>query len=267
MAISLSDLQTTRADKPPRLLIYGPPGLGKTSLAAEFPSPIIIDVEDGAPAGVEIPTFGRIDDFSQVMSALQQLYSEPHDFKTLIIDSLDKAEPLVWQSVCQQHNKNSIEDFGYGKGYVEASTAWRSMYDWCNALRRDRGMTILFIAHSNVLTFEDPLSQSYSTYDIRLHKRANAMVQDEVDAIFFINQDMTIQTEESGFNKSRARAEGAGVRWIYTEKRPAFIAKNRYGMPDRVLYNKGEGYAALAPYLPTHKAPEAVQQPVHAEAA
>lgn len=261
MALSLADLKTTRTDKPPRILIYGPPGLGKTSLAAEFPSPIIIDVEDGTPAGVEIPTFGRIESFAQVMEALQALYTEDHQHMTLVIDSLDKTEPLVWQSVCEQHNKKSIEDFGYGKGYVEASAAWRTMYDWCNALRRDKGMTIVFIAHSTVNTFEDPLAPAYSTYDIRLHKRANAMVQDEVDAIWFINQDQTIKSEESGFNKSRARAEGAGVRWIYTEKRPAFVAKNRFGMPEAILYNKGQGYGAVAPFLPTHTAPEAVTQP------
>ena len=265
MAISLADLQTTQVKKPPRLLIYGPPGLGKTSLAAEFPDPVIIDVEDGTPVDVHIPTFGLIEDFGQVMTALQELYNQDHPYKTLIVDSMDRLEPHVWQDVCSRHGKSSIEDFGYGKGYVEAAYSWQSFFDWCNALRRDKNMTIVFIAHSTINRFEDPLAPSYSTYDIRLHKNATAKIQDEVDAIFFLNQDMTIQEEDAGFNKSRARAEGAGVVWIYTERRPAFTAKNRFGMPDRVLYNKGQGYSAIAPFLPTHTAPESVDQ-AHAAA-
>jgi len=38
--------------------------------------------------------------------------------------------------------------------------------------------------------------------------------------------------------------------WIHARGKPAYVAKNRYGIPDKVRFVKGAGYSALAPYLP-----------------
>lgn len=249
MALTLKDLRSSRSSTPARILIYGPPGLGKTSLAASFPKPVLLKVEDGVPAGVDIASFD-ITSFDGVMEAISALYSEEHDFKTVILDTLDRLEPLLWAKLCADQKWANIESPGYGKGYALADSYWREALDGLNALRRDRGMTVVLIAHSSIERFDDPQASSYSRYDIRLHKRASAIVQDEVDAILFVNQDVTIKTEEQGFNKTRARADGGQTRWIYTEGRPSFTAKNRFGMPERVLYERGRGFDLIAPYLP-----------------
>jgi DNA polymerase III delta prime subunit len=250
MGYDLSTLKTTRKDDPPRLLIYGPPGLGKTTLAAEFPAPVILDIEAGAPSGVDIASFGEIESYDQVLDALKALYTGEHAYRTLIIDTLDRLEPLVWAKACEANSWPSIEAPGYGKGYVAADEFWRKLLAGCNALRAKRGMTVVLIAHSAIERFDDPTNAPYSRYDIRLHKRANALVQDEVDAILFLNQDITVQSEDAGFNKQVRRAEGGGSRWIHCEGRPAFTAKNRFGMPWRLKFDAGRGYAQLAPYLP-----------------
>lgn len=265
MAISLSDLNRTREVRPPRILIYGPPGLGKTSLACEFPNPVLLDIEDGRPNDIPedaVPGFGadKLTSFDAVMEGLAALYTDEHDFQTLVVDTLDRFEPLVWQKACAVNNWASIESPGYGKGYVEADRFWREYLDGVNALRRDRGMNIVQVAHSDISRFDDPQSASYSRFDIRLHKRALAMIQDEVDAILFVNQDVTIKQEDVGFNKKRARAEGGATRLIYSEGRAAFVAKNRYGMPPTIRYDKGEGYRALAQYFPNNLAEEAETQ-------
>jgi Cdc6-like AAA superfamily ATPase len=250
MGYDLSSLKTTKRDDPPRLLIYGPPGLGKTSLAAEFPAPVILDSEAGAPAGVDIASFGEVESYDQVLDALKALYTGEHAYQTLIVDTLDRLEPLIWAKASADNNWASIEAPGYGKGYVAADDYWRKLIAGCNALRTKRGMTICYIAHSAIERFDDPTNAPYSRYDIRLHKRANAMVQDEVDAILFLNQDIAVTSEDAGFNKQVRRAEGGGTRWIYAEGRPAFTAKNRFGLPPKLRFDQGKGYAQLAPYLP-----------------
>ena len=268
MAIDLSRLRRVVADQPPRLMFYGPPGLGKTSLAAEFPNAVFIQVEDGTPGGVELTSFGHLKSFVEVMEALSSLLTEAHDYATVVVDSVDKLEPLVWAQTCEDNGWENIEKAGYGKGYIAAEAVWREFLALCNELRHQRGMTTIHVAHSTIDRFDDPQNASYSRYDIRLHKRALALFQDEMDAILFLNQDVTIRVDDAkqikvngqNITKKDVKAVGGGTRWIYAEGRPSFVAKNRFGLPDKFIFKQGEGYKALAPYLPAVAPSETINQ-------
>jgi hypothetical protein len=190
--------------------------------------------------------------YDDVIGAIGALYEHQHDGKTVVLDSLDRVEPLVWQKTCEVRGWESIETPGYGKGYVEADVHWRELIGGMNALRYERSMNIVYVAHSTIATVDDPMTQSYSRFDIKLHKRATGLFQDEVDAILFLNQDVVIKTDAKA-KTARTRADGGGHRWIYSSPRPSFVAKNRYGIPDRVEFKKGAGYASLLGYFPGGK--------------
>jgi len=255
MALSLKNVKRVSASQPPRVLIYAPPGLGKTTLGNEFPAPIFLQTEQGEGTGMELDTFGLLNSYTQLIEAVGALYSEEHQFQTVVLDSLDKLEPLLWAAVANDHKWDSIESPGYGKGYIAADGYWRNLIEGLNALRNDRGMGVVLLAHSAVERFDDPRTASYSRFDIRLHKRGQAIIEDEVDLIAFINFEATVKEEDQGFNRKRSHAEGGTQRFIYCEGRPSMNAKNRYGIPHKIPFKKGEGYAALSKFFPN------VQQP------
>jgi hypothetical protein len=138
--ISIASIHQATTSLPPRLVVHGLPGAGKTTLAARFPRPVFLQTEDGTPAGLKLATFGLLQSYADVHGALIALGSEPHDFHTLVLDSLDKLEGLVWIDVCNSNKWASIEAPGYGRGYVIADKWWRDFLAALDWLRRERGM-------------------------------------------------------------------------------------------------------------------------------
>lgn len=241
MAISLASIRKGGKRKPPRLLIYGVPGIGKTSFAASAPSPIFLRTEDGLdtlqvpafefPRGEGVEPSQVATSYAELIEAMGVLYNEAHEFKTIVFDSLDWLEPLIWADVCKENGVKSIEDIGYGKGYIAAINKWRAFLDGVNMLRDDRGMAVIFIGHSVIKRFDAPDTEPYDQYRLKLHAAAAALVMEHCDAVFFANYRTTILTSESGFGQKKKRGAGGGERIMYTEERPAFLAKNRFSLP------------------------------------
>jgi hypothetical protein len=249
MTIHIADIHRATAGLPPRLVIHGLEGVGKTTLAARFPAPVFLQTEDGT-GNLELATFGLLEHFGAVRDAVAALGNESHDFRTLVLDSVDALEPLVWAAVCREHGWPSIEAPGYGKGYVEADATWRDLLTGLDWLRRTRGMLIVLIAHSAVETVNDPRVPAYTSYQLRLHKRARGLIQDWADVIAFLGVDIVIKSEDAGFGKKRVRADGGSQRQLYFEARPAFTAKNRYALPAKLPVPLDFDFAKLASFFP-----------------
>jgi AAA domain len=98
MAISLASLNRTTALKPPRILIHGVHGVGKTTFAAGAHDPVFVLTEDGLGT-LEVPHFPLARTFDEVMQGLAALYTEGHSFRTLVVDSADWLEPRSCREV------------------------------------------------------------------------------------------------------------------------------------------------------------------------
>lgn len=256
MAISIKSLHRKTATEPPRILLYGPEKAGKTTLASEFPNPVFLQIEDGTGA-LELDTFGKLTSYTDVVDAISALMTEEHNFRTVVLDSVSALQPLIWAETGERgddkgNKKQRIEDFGYGKGYTYALAVWQEILDGLNTLRLERGMTIIMIAHSKIDRFDDPETVGYSRYEIDLHEKARDLLKRDSDVILLLKPDVSIKTEDGGFNKTRAIATGGRNVWMHCDSRPAFVAGNRYGLPEKILYAKGAGYAELSGFLPGH---------------
>lgn len=228
-------ITSTKKLRPPRVIIYGDHGVGKTTFAASAGNALFIATEDGqdrvnARAVEFAPGRTVATSLSEVLDAIEYVASGKAECDTLVIDSLDWLEPLVWRHVCTRDGKADIEAYGYGKGYTAATDMWRTVFAALDAVR-DAGIAVVCIAHQRVERFNDPLADPYDRYGIKLHKGACAVAEEWSDAILFAAQEVGTKQVDVGFNRKVTRAIG-GDRVMHTQGQPAFEAKNRYGLPE-----------------------------------
>lgn len=249
MSISLSSIsRTQRNSQPPRVIVHGQQGVGKSTFAASGFRPIFLPFEDGL-SGIEVDAFPRLTNYEDAMQAIKTLAAESHDFGTVVLDSLDWLEPLIWAKVAAAHGKASIEDIPYGKGYAEALPLWRSLFDGLNYLRERKNMAVILIAHSQVKRFEAPDSEAFDRFELKLHKGASALAVEWADIVGFAHHETVIKKESNGF-QSRARGISTGRRLLRVNETPACVAKNRYALPDLIELSWPALTAAMAPAAP-----------------
>ena len=227
----LSQVTRGKIVKPILALVYGPDGVGKSTFGAEAPSPIFLGPEAGTDH-LDVSRYPEPQTWNDVQYGLKDIANGDHGHKTLVIDSLDWIEPLLFQAIIKEDAKGakSIETAcgGYGKGYVEAVSRWKEEFIMpLNIIRNTRKMNVVLVAHSEVVTFNDPQTQNtYQRYELKLHKKASAMFREYVDAVLFGNYEVFVKKDGL-----ITKTFGDGARCFHTERRPGFDAKNRYGLP------------------------------------
>lgn len=215
---------------PKRVLLYGPEGIGKSTFAMGAPSPIFLCPEDGTTE-LDVARLPEPRTWADVFAAVSLLTKERHDYKTLVIDTLDWIEPLCWQAVCEAGKQKSIEGFGYGKGYLEALNEWRRLVAALDAMRAARGTHVILLGHSKVATFKNPEAEDYDRYSLKMHDKAGGLLKEWVDAVLFANYETFVDKASA---LARGKGLSSGARVIHTERRAAWDAKNRYGLPEQI---------------------------------
>lgn len=246
----LGMIQTGRTFAPPRILLSGTEGIGKSTFAARAPKTIFIPTEDGLNQ-IECAKFPLSKTFQQFRTYLGGVATEKHEFQTTAIDSVDWLERLIWDQVCADNGKKSIEDIGYAKGYTFALTYWRETLDLlerCHA----RGMCVILIAHTKLEKYEDPEHPTYDRHSPRLHKHAQALLTEWVDAVLFATRKM-LTKKVDGDDRTIAAPIGAagGERIIKTTGTPTVVAKNRYNLPPELPLDWNAFATALSAFYAT----------------
>lgn len=245
MAVDLSSITSGKKAKPPRIVLYGVEGIGKSTFASEAPETIFISTEDGQD-NIDANKFPLCKTYSDVIDQLDCLLNNDHKFKTLAVDTLDWLEPLIWDRVSQDHKVANIEAIGYAKGYIFALDYWREFLDRLNQIRIKCNMAIILLAHDRIRRFDSPESEPYDRYELKLHDKAAPLIYEWADAVLFANYRAAVAKTDVGFNKEVKRGIGGGERYIYTEERPAFKAKNRYNLPSSIPFKVTKGWNAFA---------------------
>ena len=245
MAINLKSLRKSSVVRPPRIVLYGTHGVGKSTFAAQADNPVFIQTEEGLDA-LNVTAFPLAKSYDEVMEAVGALYTEDHEFQTVVLDSADWLQDLIHKKVAQNNKVSSIEDIGYGKGYIFATEIWHDVLEGFDLLRNEKNMQVIFLAHTQIKRFDDPLTDSYDRYMLDLHKGGASIISEWCDLLAFANYTVNTIKSDIGFNQKKTRAIGVGNRVMHTQERPGWVAKSRWPLPDTMPLDYNAFSEALA---------------------
>lgn len=215
-----------RIDRAQKTVIYGPEGIGKTSLAAKHPDPVIIDTEGGT-SHMDVRRIDEPQTWEELIAIVKEVAATPGICKTLVIDTADWAEQLATTYICNKYKQNSIENFGYGKGYtylVEEFARFLAACDLCIAA----GINVVITAHAKMRKFEQPDEMgAYDRWEMKLSKQSAPLLKEWCDHLLFCNYQTFVVTSENDTKKAQG-----GKRVIYTAHHPAWDAKTREALPE-----------------------------------
>ena len=248
--MSILDQAAKPIDRPVIVTICGDSGLGKTTLAASFPKPIVIRAEDGlqgVPAAIRPNALPVIHREEQLWEQIMALLQEQHDYQTLVIDSVTALERLFTQHIIESDPKKprSLNQAlgGYGAGPQALAGMHQRVRKACGLLNERKNMHIVFVAHADMETIELPDQDPYSRYSLRLGKKSVAPYVDDSDVVGFLK----LETYTTG-DGDRKKAISDGTRILVTYATASNVSKNRYGITEDLIVKPGEN--PLAQYIP-----------------
>lgn len=247
------DIVKGRQAGPVRALIYGPEGIGKSTLASKWPAPLFVDAESGT---LRLDVH-RVQPFSwsAVLSTVDELVRNPQGYQTLVFDTADWLEKMAAASICAEHNQKSIESFGYGKGYTYLAEEWKRFLDKLAVLQAKAALHVVLLGHACMRKFEQPdEAGQYDRWELKLSKQVAPACKEWADLVLFLNYKTIVVESETG----KAKAQG-GRRVMFAEHHPCWDAKNRFGLPAEMPLD----FAALAGIFAASvaAAPEAKPEP------
>lgn len=250
--------------KAQKVVVYGVEGIGKTTFAAQFPSPIFIDTE-GSTEFLDVKRFEKPQSWTMLLDEVKHVRDNPGLCATLVIDTLDWAERICIASVCAKQGIGGIEDMAYGRGYTYAYEEFGKLLNALSDVAA-RGVNVVCVAHAMIKKFEQPdEAEPYDRYQLKLvdtPKKSNAgMVKEWADAVLFANYETIVETVGDG-KGAKGKARGGQKRVLHTQHHACWDAKNRWGLPPEIPLD----YAQIAAFVPA-AAPTPTTQAAPAPAA
>lgn len=250
----IASIKRGRLVAPLRFFFYGAEGVGKSTLAAHAPEPVWFDIEDGS-GRLDVARYqfhdgdgGHVpNSYADIIAGIDDLTRNPHSFQTLVIDTADRLEALLWQWMIARDTTarkplDSLESYGYGKGPIRALDDWRALCLRLDRLRVARRMSIIILGHAQIRLFKSPDSEDYDRYNPRINALAAGFLKEWSDVTGFA------MFEEFGTKLGDDRAKGAstGRRLLKLERTAAFDAKSRIALPKEVELDPANPWAPFA---------------------
>jgi len=166
-------------------LIYGRPGIGKTTWMASFPDAILFSCER-VSKGIPCYDFntenggGGVHSW-EVFKAGVALLEKSDKFQTVCIDTIQAAYGQCMTWVCKQNHIAHPGDEGFGKGWAAVRDEFASMLDTIAAT----GRGIVFASHAKDVEITSHSGEKYTRIQPSLSGQAYDYIKQKSDFVFY----------------------------------------------------------------------------------
>lgn len=249
---------TGKKPGPRRLLFYAAHGVGKSTFASHAPNPLFMDIEEGTH-DLDVARWDQpITSYTDFISVLEWVRHQNHDFQTLVIDTIDWLEKLIFKDITQAAGVSAMTDIDFGKGFPRAIPKWEFILNTLELIQRQRRMGIVLLSHARIEKVANPEGTQYDRYapDLWTNARNEGvgnMIQEWASEVFFARKKRFVRTEGKGFNE-RGVVAGTEEREMLTSDSAYASAKNRLNMPPIVPMAWSEYHKYIVANKPTKPA-------------
>jgi len=224
----------------PRIVLVGVEGIGKTTAGAQCEAPVFLSAESGlvGKGYDDIPNYSP-EDWEDVLAFLRHVAEDQHDYKSLIIDTIDWVEPLLFSYLFKRDSKGrekpltSLEDYGYNKGPGIALAEFRRGLAELDKIHR-RGILVMINAHCHIKSFNNPMGDNYDRFELKASKLIAGIIKEWADTVLFARYEVFTN---KGKGDLKAKGVGGQTRIVHTQHSAAWDAKNRYGLPATMAFD------------------------------
>jgi hypothetical protein len=229
------------------IMVYGVPGVGKSTLGIFAPSPVFLNLENGLDR-IDCQRTPHLQTFDEFIAAIK--WAKDCEYKTIVIDTTSAIEEMLVKQMLDEVNQgrkpphlvqtiNDTDAFPWGTGGQLLKSKWCFVLELLFKLK-SMGKNIICISHEAIQKTPNPQGDDYDRYTPNLHKKSVDHIISQMDGVFFIHHERIYRTKKGPMGQEIRYMSDTGNRLIQTHEKLTALAKNRFGLKPILPFNSKE---------------------------